>query len=176
MLMLMTKRRCQSPRSSSGHLNNYILIAFRESLEANLCLNKVKCHSLWGLKPEVGASPHVACDTNPGAFVQVLPALGWDQVQNLKSVSRLRITAACVWGLPWVTGCVMTYSSAASLSLHFNSIFGSGQWKRGRCCWRYNNLMRVEGSSKSVVSVWAQSHCLTVDPGENPAKACRLRT
>lgn len=63
------QRKVPVSRLSSGPLNNYILIALRESLEANLCLNKVKCHRLCGLQPKVGAGPHVACDTNFFSFL-----------------------------------------------------------------------------------------------------------
>lgn len=38
-------------------------------------LNKVEHHSLWFSKLKGGASSSVAGATNPGAFVQVLPAL-----------------------------------------------------------------------------------------------------
>lgn len=34
--VLMTRRRCQSLRFCPGHLNNYILIALRESLKTNV--------------------------------------------------------------------------------------------------------------------------------------------
>lgn len=58
-------------------------------------LNKVECHNLWVFELKGGASPSVAGDTNPGAFVQVLPALDPQSLGPHEILSSPGCVATC---------------------------------------------------------------------------------
>lgn len=95
-------------------------------------LNKVEHHSLWVLKLKGGASPNVAGDTNPGAFVQVLPAL---DPQSLGPREPLSVHLQAVYHLhnccgnvkPAMCSRMCSDNSTSLLSLFFTGIFGLGQ-------------------------------------------------
>lgn len=146
MLVLMTKRRCQSLRFSHGHLNYYILCC-RKQTHASVQGGRSQPLSF---KTQRWGQSKCCRWYQSRSIVKILPALDPQSLGPHETLSRHLQALLSFAQLLWECKTCHVQCNDRQFNFFVFLIFYWYFWIRtmsGRCHWRHNNLMRTEGSS-----------------------------